>query len=73
MLFKATLVAVIVYLAACYAYGLYLLVKLYANKRLHAAPAHLQENPRSISDTTPASAPQTRDGRPAYDTPAKAA
>jgi len=70
MLFKATLIAVIVYLAACYAYGLYLLVKLYTNKRLHAAPTKLQENSGSMSDTPTPAAPQST---AAYDTSAKAA
>ncbi|MEO0514305.1 MAG: hypothetical protein AAF086_03295 [Planctomycetota bacterium] len=73
MLFKATLIAVIVYLAACYAYGLYLLVKLYTNKRLHAAPANLQENPRSLRDTADAPAAATGPDAPAYEAPAKAA
>lgn len=77
MLFQATLIAVIVYLAACYAYGLYLLVKLYTGRRLHAAPAHLHEDPRSAEDRNGQrlgqNKPAPATGKPAYDAPAKAA
>lgn len=76
MLFQATLIAVIVYLAVCYAYGLYLLFKLYTGKRLHAESANLQENPRSLDDNTvqpaPGNAPETS-ARPGFSAPAKAA
>lgn len=80
MLFQATLIAVIVYLAICYAYGLYLLVKLYTGKRLHTEPANLQENPRSLEDntvqpvpgSTPGSVPETS-AQPGFSAPAKAA
>ncbi|MEM1028041.1 MAG: hypothetical protein AAGJ38_08150 [Planctomycetota bacterium] len=76
MLFQATLIAVITYLVACYAYGLYLLFKLYTGKRLHREPANLQENPRSLEDNTVAHAPSEDadpQAKPGYDTPAKAA
>lgn len=73
MLFQATLIAVIAYLAACYAYGFYLLVKLYTNKRLHAAPANLQDNPHEAQDNTLRPAPATGSSQPDYNAPAKAA
>lgn len=72
MLFKATLIAVIVYLAVCYAYGLYLLWKLYTGRRLHLDAASLGENPapRTEQQDT-AGAP--RRAQPGYNAPAKAA
>ncbi|MEM1109259.1 MAG: hypothetical protein AAGH99_11290 [Planctomycetota bacterium] len=80
MLFQATLIAVIVYLAACYAYGVYLLVKLYTNKRLHTENANFEENPRSLHDnavepTSEADAParEAAPAQPTYDEAAKAA
>lgn len=81
MLFKIVLFAVIVYLAACYAYGLFLLWKLYAGRKFqddgglgeHPAPA-----PGSVAGpgsvvTTPSTASPAPQAQPAYDTPAKAA
>ncbi|MEM9419351.1 MAG: hypothetical protein AAGA25_09930 [Planctomycetota bacterium] len=65
MLFKATLIAVIVYLAACYAYGLFLLFKLYTNKKMQAEI----KNPVNRAEA-PAKQPAHS---PAYEAPAKAA
>lgn len=72
MLFQATLVAVIVYLAACYAYGLYLLWKLYTGRRLDLDASSLGENPapRVELQTPTQDAPRAQ---PTYDTAAKAA
>lgn len=70
MLFKATLIAVIVYLVACYAYGLYLLFKLYTNKKMQAEFKNPVNTAGTISDHADQDAKQAA---PAYDAPAKAA
>lgn len=68
MLFKITLFAVIVYLAACYAYGLYLLWKLYTGRRLGVDTAKLTG--QAVLKTTPTRADRDT---PRYEAPAKAA
>ncbi|MEL7087747.1 MAG: hypothetical protein AAGL98_04790 [Planctomycetota bacterium] len=70
MLFQAVLFTVIAYLAACYAYGLFLLWKLYTGRRfredggLGEHPATPTADPATSADPAPA---------PAYKTPARAA
>ncbi len=83
MLFQAVLAAVIVYLAACYAYGLVLLWKLYADRRqltmggtiVHGVEdsAHHVPAPRTAATSPAPAAPRPAAGRPAYHVPAKAA
>ncbi|MEM9882201.1 MAG: hypothetical protein AAF800_04715 [Planctomycetota bacterium] len=72
MLFQATLIAVITYLAACYLYGMYLLWKLYTGRRLHAPPSE-RPAPRELGATAGPADASNRRSTPAYDTPAKAA
>lgn len=72
MLFKATLIAVIVYLAVCYAYGLYLLWKLYTGRRLHLDAASLGETTAPRVERQAPDKGETR-SQPGYQTPAKAA
>jgi hypothetical protein len=71
MLFKVVLFAVIVYLTACYAYGVYLLFKLWSGRKLaQSSPAALAALPAGdqAGAATPAAEPMPR-----YATPAKAA
>jgi hypothetical protein len=44
-MFQAVLIGVILYLVACYVYGLYLLAKLYASRR-SAGPKHGRRVPQ---------------------------
>jgi hypothetical protein len=68
MLFKAVLFAVMLYLVACYAYGIYLLWKLWTGRRAAQQTAALpaSEGPRTRGAV---SAPAAS----GYGTPAKAA
>lgn len=77
MLFQVVLASVMVYLAACYAYGLVLLFKLYANRRqqsLAGTVAHSGVEFHEPAAASPApTRPQPRPAAPAYHAPAKAA
>jgi len=50
-MFQAVLITVLVYLAACYGYGAFLLWKLYAGRRF---PGNMHnENPREMGEIAP--------------------
>lgn len=65
MLFKAVLFAVMLYLAACYAYGIYLLWKLWVGRRLAGQPEGVDATVGEIEAASRAQA--------TYVAPAKAA
>ena len=68
MLFKAVLFAVMLYLVACYAYGVYLLWKLWAGRKLQS-----QEMAGAESSVAQNPVLETMSAQPAYVAPAKAA
>jgi len=74
MLFQAVLFTVIAYLVACYAYGVYLLWKLYVGRKFHENLGQAEGlAPLDAADAAPSKAPPAP-AQPSYEeAPAKAA
>lgn len=71
MLFQAVLFTVIAYLVACYAYGMYLLWKLYTGRKFQAQ--NVEGEPLEAPAQPPAVSASESSSDVGYESPAKAA